>query len=73
MEEKILNIISRITKIPLDVLQKNTDDDKLWNSLRHIEIVMTIEEEFNIIFESEDISNCRTINKVIETVKNKLK
>ncbi|MDR0664318.1 MAG: acyl carrier protein [Helicobacteraceae bacterium] len=56
MKEKLVKILSA-------VLGKEVSADKdismqsepLWDSIRHIEIIMTVEEEFNIAFATEDI------------------
>ena len=71
MEKKIIEIISKITKIPASDLEVRKDEKKLWDSLKHMEIVISLEDEFDITFENEDIANANTVSAVIQIVKNK--
>lgn len=71
MEHKIIEIISKVTKIPVSDLEAQKDERNLWDSLKHMEIVISLEEEFDITFENEDIANAKTVSAVIQIVKNK--
>lgn len=71
MEEKIIEIISKITKIPTSELKIRKDEKKLWDSLKHMEIVISLEDEFDFTFENEDITNANTVSAVIQIVKDK--
>ncbi|MDR2153258.1 MAG: acyl carrier protein [Helicobacteraceae bacterium] len=56
MKEKLAQILSSV--LGKEVLANediSMQSESLWDSMRHIEIVMTIEEEFNIAFAAEDI------------------
>ena len=49
------------------------DDIQIWDSLKHIEIIMSIEEHFNISFRPEDIPFLTSQDKIvkyIEDIKN---
>lgn len=73
MENKIIEIISTITKINKTELVEKVDTEKLWESIAHVEIVIALEEEFDIVFTQEEIGNMTTINKIIDLVKSKAK
>lgn len=73
MKNKIIEIISTIAKIDKDQLIEKIDVDKLWESIVHVEIVIALEEEFDIVFTQEEIGNMTTINKIIDLVKSKAK
>ncbi len=72
MENKIINIISSVTSIPEDELKKNTDDENLWDSIQKVEIVLGIEEEFDIMFEQEEIANMTNIANICKITGEKL-
>ncbi|WP_086245421.1 acyl carrier protein [Campylobacter devanensis] len=72
MENKIIEIISTITKINKTELVEKVDTEKLWESIVHVEIVIALEEEFDIVFTQEEIGNMTTILKIIDIVKAKV-
>lgn len=39
-----------------------------WDSLNHMELVAKLEEEFDITFDVDDVSNSDTVTNVLETV-----
>ena len=69
--EKILELIASITKKDVEFLKGNLDTENLWNSLTRVEILLTIEEEFDIVFDDEDIKRVKTINQLVEVVESK--
>lgn len=73
MREEILKVISMITKIDEQNLDKEASNDRSWNSLTHVELVIALEEHFQIFFEPEEIAAMSTVNKVIELVERKVK
>lgn len=72
MEENILKLISEITKISMDELKQKPDIPKMWPSLMHVEIIIAIEDEFDIRFDVEDIAKMNTVNEIIQHVANEL-
>ena len=69
--DKILEIIASITKKDVDFLKANLDTENLWNSLTRVEIFLTLEEEFDIFFDEEEVKSIKTINQLVEVVKEK--
>ncbi len=72
MEEKVINIISSITKIKEVELKNSLDKENLWNSLNRVEIIIAIEDEFDISFSQEEISEMKTISQIYEAIKGKM-
>lgn len=72
MQEKILEIVSDITKISTEILLKDREKEKLWNSLTHIELIIMLENEFNIEFNDEELAQLTTISKIIELMERKV-
>lgn len=71
MEEKIIEIIADLIKKPLDYLQLNQTEKKLWNSMQLVEIVLALEEEFDVMLYPEDIEEMKDIQNVINVIKGK--
>lgn len=68
---KILELIASITKQDIDFLKGNLDTENLWNSLTRVEILLTLEEEYEIFFDEEEIKEIKTINQLIKIVEGK--
>lgn len=71
MEEKIINIISLIINLSQEQLKKNIDTTDLWNSLKKVEIIIALEEEFDIVFSPKEIAEIKTVSHILNLVKNK--
>ena len=72
MEDKIIEIISSTSKIDKDELIEKKDVEKLWESITHVEVVVALEEEFDIMFEQEEIAQMTTVSKIIDLVNSKV-
>lgn len=72
MKDKILNFISKASKHQIDVLLNNLNAEDLWDSLTHVELIVMLEEEFDIFFDENEIALMRTPAKVIELTQQKV-
>lgn len=73
MNEQVLSLISKVTNIEISKLKENMDSVGLWDSFSHIELVINLESEFGITFETEEIAELNTPNKIINMIKSKVK
>lgn len=65
-KEKLIEIFNLIFgKAVSEDIKKDGDD---WDSLKHIEILSTVSEEFNIKFSPDDINNLTSFKKILEAV-----
>lgn len=39
-----------------------------WDSLKQIQIILAIEDEFNIRFNGDDVSNASSVEKLLKTI-----
>ena len=72
--EKLATIISTKTKVKKEEITLDSDfelDLKL-DSLDIVEIVMAIEEEFNITIPDEDVQKLRKVKDAVEYIQNKI-
>lgn len=72
MEDKIIEIISSVSKIDKNELVEKKDAEKLWESITHVEVVVALEEEFDIMFEQDEIADMTTVSKIINLVNSKV-
>jgi acyl carrier protein len=64
---QLLNI--NVTDTNLTIKQS---DHKEWDSLKHISIIADLEEEFDIMFDPEEIVVINSSDKIIDLILNKL-
>ena len=72
MEEKVFKILKDV--LEMDEVSMNTSQDNCenWNSLRHLNLVSELEDEFDLEFEPEEIAEMHSVNSIIEIIKEKL-
>ena len=70
-QNRILEIISGISNIPVEKLKEMKTEPQLWDSMTHIEIVIEIESELNIKFSKEEIIEMTTVEKILEITERK--
>ena len=70
MKERILEIIAGQFNLDVDELDENMNfqDDLNDDSIELVELVMTIEEEFDTEVSEEDLEKLKTIGDVIDYV-----
>lgn len=68
MKEKILNIIAEQFNLDVDELDENMSfqDDLNADSIEIVELIMTIEEEFDTEVPEEDLDKLQTIGDVVD-------
>lgn len=72
MKEKVLEILTNVLEteeISMDTSQNNCEN---WNSLRHLNLVSELEDEFDVEFEPEEIAEMISVEKILETIQSKL-
>jgi acyl carrier protein len=72
MKDKIIELVSQITEIAQNDLLQRTEEFGLWDSMKHIEIVLSLESEFNISFSQDEITELKSISKIITTIQSKV-
>ena len=55
MEQKLIEIIQDVLDLGIDIEQINSDHSS-WDSLAHLNLIITLEEEFDINIPPEDFS-----------------
>jgi acyl carrier protein len=74
MNEKVKLIMASVFRTDIknitdDLTQKNVT---FWDSLRHLNLVVELEEKFEVSFEPEEISEMVTFNQVIYFLNQKI-
>lgn len=69
IENKVKEIFSTLLNKEFgenEEIKKETIED--WDSLFHITLIVTLEDEFEISFDSEDIPNLTSLDAIIEKI-----
>ena len=69
IENKVIKVISKVLKIAVnkDTTRKNCSK---WDSLKHIEIIFSIEDEFEIEFTEEEMAETDSVSSFIRKLDN---
>ncbi|EAJ6225764.1 acyl carrier protein [Campylobacter coli] len=69
MKKQFYEILENILETKVD---ENTDINmencKNWTSLTHIDIIMSLEEEFDVKFNKEDLNNLKSQRALLEKI-----
>lgn len=68
--EKVLEICREVfDNEELELFENTTMDDvEEWDSLSHLTLISTIEENFDIEFKMDDIMNANEIGSLVDTI-----
>lgn len=72
MKDKVIKIMKDVLETEDISLNTSQDNCENWNSLRHLNLVSELEDEFDVEFEPEEIAEMHSVNNIIEMIKKKL-
>ena len=73
MEEKLKTVISNVFELTSDKIDELTTMESIeqWDSLKHLQLVMEIEEKFGVVFETEEILEITSFTGIKNILRNK--
>jgi acyl carrier protein len=74
MDNQIKNVMSAVFEIPIDEIDQDSSPDNVgsWDSLKHMNLVVALEEEFNIEFIDDEIVKMMSLSQIKSIVLEKL-
>jgi acyl carrier protein len=68
MKEKILKIMAEVFELNTQDFPDSINQDQLdnWDSLRHLNLIVELEDAFNVSYEPEEIAVMTSIEKIAE-------
>jgi acyl carrier protein len=74
MENRIKKILGNIFNINRNLINKKTSSSNIakWDSLKHMNLIMALEEEFNTEFTDEEIVYIMSYPRIVAVLKKKL-
>jgi acyl carrier protein len=69
MKNKIINIMASVFEVPVNDINEDSSPDTIenWDSLRHMNLITVLEEEFDIRFNDDQIIEMLNFEQVIYT------
>jgi len=70
VENRIKGVMSAVFDLPADEINDESSPDTIrsWDSLKHINLILALEEEFNILLSDEEILNMRYYTFIKEII-----
>ena len=70
MNDKIKIIMASVFDIKPENIQENSSPDTVanWDSMKHIDLILSLEEEFNLEFDEKEISEMMSFKNIKKTV-----
>mgnify|MGYP006141606311 CR=1 FL=1 len=74
METKIKNVMVSLFEMPIEEINNESSHDSIdnWDSLTHMNLIVALEEEFNIEFDDIEITEMMNFKLIREIIANKL-
>lgn len=74
MEERIRQIAASVLRVSPARLDAAASPDTIetWDSLQHLNLILALEEAFDLRFRVEDVGRMRTLGEVIRMVRSRL-
>ena len=74
IQDRVIQIVSDVTGVPISKLDGNSSPESVseWESMKHINIVLAIEEEFGLHFDDEEITELKGIKSLVSLIENQL-
>ncbi len=71
MQERIRVVMAQIFNVDIDSITEESSPENIerWDSLKHIQLVLAIEDEFDITFSDDDIPNLLSTRVIEDTVR----
>jgi acyl carrier protein len=74
MENRIKQVMAAVFEVDVSEIDDNSSPDTIdqWDSLKHMNLILALEEEFEVRFDDEDIMNMITFESIFSILKNKM-
>ena len=73
MKDRVLRIISQILNVPIEQLDDDSSTDTIenWDSLKHMNLILALEEKFAVAFLDDEVVEMLSVGKIVEILEKK--
>lgn len=70
-EQRIKQVMADVFDMPAETISENVSQDNLegWDSLKHLDLVVALEEEFEITIPVEEVGNLISFKLIVVIIK----
>jgi len=70
MKEKVYQILSQVLNVPIEEINEDSSPDTIedWDSLRHMNLILALEEEFRVQFTDVQIIEMLNVELILVTL-----
>lgn len=74
IEDRIRSVMSAVLAVPAEEIDDDTSTESIesWDSMKHMNMVVGLEEEFDIEFSDDDIVDMNSFSLIVEAVSDKV-
>ena len=67
MKERVIKVFSQVMGVPVESINEDSSPDTLeaWDSLKHMNLILALEEEFSVQFKDEEVVEMLSVGLVI--------
>ena len=71
INEKLNLVMSAVFELPIESINQKSSPETIesWDSLKHMNLIVAIEEEFNLRFDDDDIIGLNSYQSIQKTLK----
>jgi acyl carrier protein len=71
MEEQVRSVVAQVLEVPVDSVHAESSPDSIatWDSLKHMNLVLALEQSFGVTFSDEQIAEMMSVELIIATLK----
>jgi acyl carrier protein len=66
LRNRIITVVSGVFKLPPEVVARGVTPDQVdgWDSEKHVELVVALEEQFGCMFEAEEVPELTSLEQM---------
>ena len=70
MKDRVIKIVSQIMNVPIEKLDEDSSPDTVtnWDSLKHMNLILALEEKFAIAFSDDEVVEMLSIKRIVEVL-----
>jgi acyl carrier protein len=70
IQDRVIQVISNILNVPTTNLSDDSSPESVsqWESMKHISLVLALEEEFDIQFDDSQISDLQSVKAIVKAI-----
>jgi acyl carrier protein len=74
VKEKVFEIMAQVMSVSIESVKDDSSPDTIetWDSLKHMSLILTLEEEFGVQFSDEEIVAMLNVGLIMDVLTHKL-